>query len=138
MQKTKLGISVTLAAAALYFLGLYGGYVITGIFVGYILLKEEDMGLKKEAVRVALLMVLFSLVGTALNLLPSIFSIFTNLLEIINVHVYFTFFHRVFDVLTSILSLLKTVAFVLLGLAAVFGKSTKLPVIDPIIEKYMN
>ena len=138
MQKTKLGISVTLAMAALYFLGLYGGYVITGIFVGYILLKEEDLGLKKEAVRVALLMILFSLVGTALNLLPNILSIFTSLMEIFDVHTYFSFFHRVFDVLASALSLLKTVVFVLLGLGAVFGKSTKLPVIDPIIEKYMN
>ena len=138
MQKTKLGISVTLAMAALYFLGLYGGYVILGVFVGYILLKEEDARLKKEAVRVLLLMLLFSLVGTAVNLVPNILSIFTNLLEIIDVHVYFTFFRRVFDVLALVLSLLKTVVFVLLGLAAVFGKSTKLPVIDPIIEKYMN
>ena len=138
MQKTKLGISVTLMVAALYFLGLYGGYIITGILVGYILLKEDDQGLKKEAVRVLLLMILFSLAGTALNLIPNIFSIFTSLLEIIDVHVYFTFFHRVFDVLGSVLSLLKTVAFVLLGLAAVFGKSTKLPVIDPLIEKYMD
>lgn len=138
MQKTKLGVSVTLAMAALYFLGLYGGYVIAGIFVGYILLKEEDVALKKEAVRVVLLMVLFSLAGTAVNLLPNILSIFTNLLEMVNLHVYFTFFHRLFDLLGSVLSLLKTVVFVLLGLAAVFGKSTKLPVIDPIIEKYMN
>ena len=121
-----------------YFLGLYGGYVITGIFVGYILLKEEDMGLKKEAVRVLLLMVLFSLAGTALNLLPNVLSILTNLLELVDEHVYFTFFQRVFDVLASILSVLKTVAFVLLGLSAVFGKSEKLPIVDPIIEKYMK
>ena len=87
MQKTKLGISVTLMVAALYFLGLYGGYIITGILVGYILLKEDDQGLKKEAVRVLLLMILFSLAGTALNLIPNIFSIFTSLLEIIDVHV---------------------------------------------------
>lgn len=138
MQKTKLGISVTLMAAALYFLGLYGGYVITGVLVGYILLKEEDTGLKKEAVRVLLLMLLFSLVGTALNLVPNILSIFSGLLEIINVHYYFSFFHNVFGVFSSVLSLLKTVAFVALGLAAVFGKSVKLPVIDPLIEKYMN
>lgn len=138
MQKTKLGISVTLMVAALYFLGLYGGYVIAGILVGYILLKEEDALLKKEAVRVLLLMLLFSLVGTALNLIPNILSIFSSLLEIINVHFYFSFFHRVFDVLGSVLSLLKTVAFVALGLAAVFGKNVKLPVIDPLIEKYMN
>ena len=137
MEKTKLGISVTLAVAALYFLGLYGGYVIAGVAVGYILLKEEHAGLKKDALRVLLLMILFSLLGTAVNLIPSVLNIISNLLEIINVHFYFTFFHRFFDVLASVVALLKTVAFVLAGLAAVFGKSVTLPVIDPIINKYM-
>ena len=94
--------------------------------------------LKKEAVRVLLLMILFSLAGTALSLLPNVLNIFTNLLEIVDVHAYFTFFHRVFDVLSSVLSLAKTLVFVLVGLSAVFGKSEKLPIVDPIIEKYMK
>lgn len=138
MQKTKLGISVALMMALTYFLGLYGGYVITGILVGYILLKEEDSGLKKQAVRVLSLMVLFSLAGTAINLIPSFLNIISSLLEIVNVYFYFSFFHRVFDVLGSVLSLIKTVAFVALGLCAVFGKDVKLPVVDPLIDKYMN
>lgn len=137
MEKTKLGISVALAAAALYFLGLFGGYIITGIAVGYVLLREENLELKKESVRVLLLMFAFSLLSTALGLIPSVFSIISNLLEVIDVHYYFTFFHRVFDVFISLVSLLKTVVFLLLGLSAVFRKGVKLPVIDPIIEKYM-
>ena len=137
MQKTKLGISVALAAAALYFLGLFGGYIILGIAVGYVLLREEDAGLKKEAVRVLLLMFAFSLLSTVVSLIPSVLSIISNLLEVIDVHYYFTFFQRMFDVLISLVSLLKTVVFLLLGLAAVFRKDVMLPVIDPIIEKYM-
>lgn len=137
MEKTKLGISVALAAAALYFLGLFGGYIITGIAVGYVLLREENLELKKESVRVLLLMFAFSLLSTALGLIPSVLSIISNLLEVIDVHYYFTFFHRVFDVLISLVSLLKTVVFLLLGLSAVFRKGVKLPVIDPIIKKYM-
>lgn len=137
MEKTKLGISVALAAAALYFLGLFGGYIITGIAVGYVLLREENLELKKESVRVLLLMFAFSLLSTALGLIPSVFSIISNLLEVIDVHYYFTFFHHVFDVFISLVSLLKTVVFLLLGLSAVFRKGVKLPVIDPIIEKYM-
>ena len=137
MQKTKLGISVALAAAALYFLGLFGGYIILGIAVGYVLLREEDEGLRRESVRVMLLMFLFSLVSAALGLIPSFLSVISDLLAVIDVHYYFTFFQRVFDVLLSLVSLLKTVVFLLLGLSAVFRKGVKLPVIDPIIEKYM-
>mgnify|MGYP006974627764 CR=1 FL=1 len=43
MEKTKLGISVSLMAAAVYLLGLLSGYTVTILLVGYILLKEEDM-----------------------------------------------------------------------------------------------
>ncbi len=138
MQKTKLGISAALMSALTYFLGLYGGYVIAGVLVGYILLKEEDADLKKQAVRVISLMVLFSLASTAINLIPNIFSLITSLLELVSVHFYFSFFHRVFDFLGSVLSLLRTVVFVALGLCAVFRKDVKVPVVDPLIEKYMN
>lgn len=138
MQKTKLGISATFMVALTYFLGLYGGYVITGILVGYVLLAEEDLRLKKQALSVLALMLLFSLVSTVLGLTPSILSLLSDLLEIVNVHYYFTFFHRTYEFLGSVLSLLKTVLFVVLGMLAVFGKDVKLPVIGRLIEKYMN
>ena len=138
MEKTKLGISVALAVAVLYFLGFYGGYVIVGVAVGYILLKEEHAGLKKEALRVLLLMILFSLLGTAVNLIPSVLNVISSLLEVINVHVYFSFFHRVFDLLGGVLSLAKTAVFVLLGLCGIFRKNVNIPVVDALIGKYMD
>ena len=137
MQKTKFGISATFMVALTYFLGLYGGYVITGVLVGYILLAEEDLRLKKQALGVLVLMLVFSLVSTVLALTPNILSLLTDLLELVNVHYYFSFFHRVYDFFASVLSLLKTALFVVLGVLAVFGKDVKLPVIGKIIDKYM-
>ena len=138
MQKTKLGISAAFMVALTYFLGLYGGYVITGILVGYILLAEEDMRLKKQALSVLALMLLFSLVSTLLNLTPNLLSLLTDLLELVDVHYYFSFFHRVYEFLGSVLSLMKTVLFVVLGMLAVFGKDVKIPVVGALIDKYMN
>ncbi len=46
MQKTKLGVSVALMGAALYFLGLFSGYVALIILAGYVLLMEENVWLK--------------------------------------------------------------------------------------------
>ncbi len=45
MQKTKLGVSVALMGAALYFLGLFSGYVALIILAGYVLLMEENVWL---------------------------------------------------------------------------------------------
>ena len=104
MQKTKLGISVGLMAAAAYFLGLYGGYVITVVLVGYILLKEEDLWLKKQSVRALALMILFSVLSTAINLTPNLLNLLSNTLEMINVHYYFSFLNNFFNLLSSVLS----------------------------------
>lgn len=138
MQKTKLGIPVGLMAAAVYFLGLYGGYVITGLVVGYILLKEEDLWLKKQAARSLGLMLVFSLLSTAINLTPNLLSLLSSTLEIINVHYYFSFIHEFFNLLSSVLSVMKTVAFVLLGIFAVAQKSLKVPVLDTVVDKCFN
>ena len=42
MQKTKLGISVGLLGAAIYFMGLFGGYLVAVLLAGYILMFEEN------------------------------------------------------------------------------------------------
>lgn len=138
MEKTKLNIPVALVAAAACFLGLYGGYVITGILVGYVLLKEEDAWLKKVCARVLVLMLAFSLANTALNLLPNLLEILYSFLRIFNVNFYLDFIHSFFNVLYQILSLVKTILFVLMGIAALMNKRFSFPVIDPFLEKHLN
>lgn len=138
MKKTKLGISAALFVAALYFLGLYGGYVVTGLLVAYVLFVEEDSWLKKQALSVLGLMIVFSLAGTALNLIPNLFSLIYSVLEIMEVHVYVSLVHRIFNVLGSALSLIKTIVFVLFGACALIGKPVKISALDALLDKYMN
>lgn len=138
MEKTKLGIPVAVAAAAAWLLGLYGGYVITGIFVGYVLLMEESQNLKKCCLRVLALMLTFSVALTAINLLPNVLDLIYSLLRIINVHFYLEIVHSFFNFLYSAVSLAKTVLFLLLGAAALLNKEIKIPVLDPVIEKFAN
>ncbi len=138
MEKTKLGISVSLLLGILYLFGIFGGYIITGIAVGYVLLREENAWLKKQSVRVIALMLLFSLLGAAIDLIPDILGVFTKLLEVFSVFYYFSFFRSVFGVLGAVLAVLRTVCFAGLGVLAVFGKTVKLPIVDPIVDKYMD
>ncbi len=51
VQKTKLGISVGLLGAAIYFMGLFSGYMVAVLLAGYVLLFEENEWLKKSAVK---------------------------------------------------------------------------------------
>ena len=51
MQKTRLGISVGLLGAAIYFMGLFSGYLLAVLLAGYVLLFEENSWLRKNAVK---------------------------------------------------------------------------------------
>jgi len=135
MEKTKFGIPVALAAAAAWLLGLYGGYVITGILVGYVLLKEDNELLKKTCLRVLMLMLTFSVASTAINLLPNLLELCYSLLRIFKVSIYLEPVHSFFNLLSVVLSLAKTVLFVLLGIATALNKNFKIPVLDPFVEK---
>ncbi len=135
MNKTKLGISAGLMAAILWLLGLYGGYVIVGVAVGYILLAEDNSWLKKQALRTVGLMLLFSLLSTVLNLVPNILSLVYEVANLFNKYPNFSKVHQVFSVLSSVLSVVKTWLFVLLGVMILFGKNFKVPVLDSLIDK---
>ena len=49
MQKTKIGISVGVMGAVMYFASLFGGYIPMLLLAGYIFLKEENIWLRKAA-----------------------------------------------------------------------------------------
>lgn len=137
MEKSKLGIPVTLVAAAAWLFGLYNGYLLTAILVGYVLLAEESAWLKKACLKVLAIMLGFSVAFTALDLLPNLLSILYSFLEIFNVHIYLSFVHDVFNFFSQILSLVKTLLFIALGIASVMGKTVKLPVIDNFVDKHL-
>ena len=138
MEKSKLGIPVTLLAGLTCLLGLYGGYIITGILVGYVLLKEEDLWLKKFCVKILALMLAFSLASTVLGLIPDLMHLMYSFLEIFNVHIYLSFIHNVFNFFGSILSLGKVVLFLVMAFFAVTNKSFKIPVVDPFLDKHFG
>lgn len=137
MEKSKLGIPVTLVAAAAWLFGLYNGYLLTAILVGYVLLAEESAWLKKACLKVLVIMLGFSVAFTALDLLPNLLNIFYSFLEIFNVHIYLSFVHDVFNFFSQILSLVKTLLFIALGIASVMGKTVKLPVVDKLADKFL-
>ena len=70
MQKSKLGISVGIVGAALYFAGLFNGLLLIAIIAGYVLIAEENQWLRRTAVKSVVLYILFALVSAVIGLLP--------------------------------------------------------------------
>ena len=69
-MKTKLGVSVGLAAAGVYVLAVLGNYTAILLAVGYIFLMEEDAWLKKSALKALATMLCFSFLLSLLGLVP--------------------------------------------------------------------
>lgn len=138
MEKTKLGVSVGFLGAIVYLFGLISGYVITGLLVGYILLKEENIWLKKQSVRAVILMLLFSLVSVVLGVIPDFLGIFNNIIPTLGGYLSFGIVEGFFNIIRYLLDIAKTVVFVLLSINALNQGTAKLPVIDDLVNKYMD
>ena len=138
MEKTKLGIPVTLMAAVVCLLSYYGGYIIAGILVGYILLKEENEWLKKLAAKAIVVLLSFSVASTLINLIPTALNVIYSFIRIFNVDFYLYFIDQVFNFLSTVLSVLKMVVFLLMGYNALSCKDLKIPVLDDLLEKLYN
>ena len=137
MEKSKLGISVTFLAAILYLLGFYGGYIVAVVTVGYVLLKEDNLWLKKAAINVIAWLLLFGLASTAINLIPNFLSLIYSIISMFGGSAYFTAVESFFSFLSQILSLGKTVMFILMAALALGHKSILLPGINN-LDKYIG
>lgn len=139
MQKTKLGISVGLLGAIIYFASAFGGgYLVALLLCGYVLLVEDNPWLRKTSVKAVLLLIMFSLVSVVLGLIPDIWETITNLLMAFNKYPSSTFISGINSTISSAITIIKSVLFVILGLKALNQGVIKLPVIDKLIDKYMD
>ncbi len=138
MQKTKLGIPIGLLAAAIYFIGLFGGYLSAILLTAYVLLVEDDEWLRRSSVKAIMLMILFSLIHIVLGFIPDALEVITNIIGLfVETFTYGKLLQSI-DAIKGIFSIMKSILFIVLGTSALKGRSILLPVVDKMIYKYMG
>lgn len=137
MQKTKLGISVGLLGAAIYFTSLFSGYLVPVILTGYVLLFEENDWLRKNAVKAVSLTVFFSFVVVVINLIPNAISFINYIVSMFGGNFHIAFISNLVNAVTSAIDIIEKVLFIGLGLKALNQGSISVPVVDKLINKYM-
>lgn len=138
MERTKLGIPATLMGVALCLLGWFGGYVIVGLAVGYVLLKEENAQLRRLAVKVLAVMLTFSAVSYVLGLPGDVVGILYQLLNVLGIYEgYSNSITGLMNLLSGVWSLCRTLVFLLMAANAASNKEFKVPVVDALLDKYM-
>lgn len=137
MQKTRLGVGVGLVAAAMYFIGLFGGYLAAIVLAGYVLLFEEDEWLKKTVVKVVALMVLFSILTGIINLIPDVMDCLSNFIKGFYGFLVIGVLSRTTTLAVIILDVIRTLLFIVLGFKALRQKTITIPLVDKLVDKYM-
>lgn len=135
MQKSKFGISVALVGAALYFLGLFSGYLAVIVLAGYVLLMEENVWLKKTAVKSVAMLMMFSLILFVVGLIPSLINFIDDVFNIFGMSFHITFLTSIINMLRSGINLIQAVLFLILGLKALNQGTIAVPVIDKMVDK---
>ena len=137
MPKTKLGISVGMLGAAIYFTSLFSGYLVPVVLAGYVLLFEENEWLKKNAVKAVAVLIFFSFLTTVINLIPNTTSLIDNIFAVFHENFNASFLKIVVNAIQSAVDIVKKVLFIGLGLKALNQGSISVPVVDKLIDKYM-
>jgi len=138
MQKTRLGISAGLLGAAIYFVGLFSGYLVAVVLTGYVLLFEENSWLRKSAVKAVSVMALFSLLITVLNLVPNAISFINDFTSIFGGSFYIEFLSNLISAAVAALNIIEKLLMIGLGVKALNQGTIAVPVVDNLISKYMG
>lgn len=138
MQKTRLGISVGLLGAAIYFMGLFSGYLVAAVLAGYVLLFEENSWLRKSAVKAVSVMAVFSLLITVLNLVPNAISFVDNVVSIFGGSFNVEFLSNLISAAVAALDIIEKLLMIGLGVKALNQGTIAVPVVDKLINKYMG
>lgn len=135
MQKTKLGISAALFGAVVCFSGLFSGYLLVFLLTAYILLMEENVWLKKTAVKTVAVLMVFSLLSAVLGLIPDLISVISSIFNIFNGSFSIRILSSIISAARSILGFLETLLLLGLGFKALNQGTIKIPMIDKLVDK---
>lgn len=134
MEKTKIGLSVKYASALVFLLFLFGGYTVGLLAFGYVMLFEKDQSLRISAITALLATLAYSVIQTVVGLLPDVVEVFTSLLNIFRVYTNINVILSISNFLFNIISLCRTVVFVILPLMVLLDKPVQLPFIKKLVD----
>lgn len=135
MQKTKLGVSIGLAGAALCFLGCIS-YIPAFLLAGYVLIFEENEWLKKTAVKMMIVTISFGLALVGVGLIQNVFGVLDSTFGwIVPFRIKAPF--NLDTSLRHIISFLENVVLIVMGYKALTLGTIKSNFIDKIIDKHM-
>ncbi len=136
-MKAKLGISVGLLGALTYFAALFGGWIPVLLILGYVLLFESNIWLKKAVLNAAIIMIFFALIDYVIGFVPQFINLIDDMLNIFEEDLanpdWLLALRNFFWSLTEII---REILLILLGILAISQRTITLPFVNKFINKH--
>ncbi len=136
MQKTKLGITVGMLGAALYFMGLIN-FLGLIVLAGYVLLFESNEWLKMTAVKAVAIVVSFQLMFIVIGFGDNICGFFNSIFSAFHSTFTLTWPLNLDSILSSLISIAEKAVLIILGIKSFSQGSLAIKPIDRIVNKNM-
>lgn len=137
MLKTKLGISIALVGAAMYFLGAFS-FIPAMLLAGYVLIAEENEWIKRQAAKMIGVVLLFGLLSIAVGWIDDVVSMLNIIVRWFNSDVYLSVPASLTYLIQYIISIVKEVLLLVMGFKALGMKNLKFGLIDKLLDKFMS
>ncbi|MGL4338375.1 MAG: hypothetical protein ACRCST_15940 [Turicibacter sp.] len=136
MQKMKLGLSLGVFAALVYFSAMIN-LIWLVLLVGFVLIFEQNEWLKRCVLKALLIVVCFSLFNVVIGMGDDLFLILNAVLTWFNApfQLYWPFHLNI--IFLKMASLIEALIFILLGFKALKQQDVKLPFIDKWLSQYI-
>lgn len=137
MKKTKLGISVAMFGMLVCLLAGFGGYVVLGIALGYVLLVEDNLWLRRNTIKICLLVLITDFLCVMLGLVPDTISFIDGVLNIFKGSLHFSKLNEVIRVLQSGIGLIQKTILVLIAVRSINQGTVRIKFIDNLLDKHI-
>lgn len=137
MLKTKLGVSIALVGAAMYFLGALS-FTPAVLLAGYVLIAEQNEWLKRQAAKMIGVVVVFGLLSIAVGWIDDLVSILNIIVRWFDKGAYLSVPANLTSLCQYIISIAKEVILLVMGFMALGMKNFKLGIVDKQLDKFMG
>lgn len=137
MLKTKLGVSIALVGAAMYFLGAFS-FIPAVLLAGYVLIAEENEWVKRQAARMIGVVLFFGLLSIAVGWIDDFVSVLNIVVRWFNDEVYLTVPASLTLLIQYFISVAKEVVLLLMGFMALGMKNVRFVFVDKLLDKFMS
>lgn len=138
MKKSNLGVSVGFIGALAYLAAFLNSFVGILLIVGYVLLREENIWLRKNVLKALVLYIGFLLLSVVVRLIPNFFGLLNTFLSIFRFNFVSVVFTGIFATLTKLLTYGAKLLYLALGVMALTQRTIAFAPLDKFIDKLVN